>query len=102
MNIAQNRVWCFIMSENMQESVELRNTTQECLSVIEATALASERLTGREGMWRRGDIHGAIEIIRVKMKNRTLPCMPLTAAALGRSLGTGIAKKHTTQGWRER
>lgn len=69
------------MSENMQQSVEPRNTTQECLGVIEAMTLASESLTGMEGIWRRGDIRGAIKIIRVKIQNRTLPCMPLTAAA---------------------
>lgn len=69
------------MSENMQESVEPRNTTQECLGVIEAMALASESLTGMEGMWGRGDTRGTIEIIRIKVENRTLPCMPLTAAA---------------------
>lgn len=100
--MAQKRGWRFIVSENMQGSVEPRNTTQECLGVIETVALASESLTGMEGMRRRGDIHRAIEIIRVKMKNRALSCMPLTAAALGQSLGTGIAEKHTVQGWRER
>lgn len=81
--MAQKRGRRFIVSENMQGSVEPRNKTQECLGVIEAVALASEGLTGMEGKRRRGDIHGAIEIIRVKMKNRALSCMPLTAAESG-------------------